>query len=69
MNSVQRDLFERSLDLAKSMEILRCVARWDIADLAEIEQDYETAVLVLSDALHEFIAATARHLLPCVSDP
>lgn len=56
-----RDLFERSLDLAKSMEILsgQLVARWGLADLAEIEQDYETAMLVLSDALHEFIAANS----------
>ena len=29
------------------------------ADLAEIEQDYEAAMLVLSDALHEFIAANS----------
>ena len=56
-----RDLFERSLDLAKGMESLsgQLVARWGMADLAEIEQDYETAMLVLSDALHEFIAANS----------
>ena len=54
-----RDLFERSLDLAKGLESLsgQLVARWGLADLAEIEQDYEAAMLVLSDALHEFIAA------------
>ncbi|MFZ8905942.1 MAG: hypothetical protein ACO2Y2_01140 [Poseidonia sp.] len=61
-----RDLFERSLDLAKSMEILsgQLVARWGLADLAEIEQDYETAMVVLSDALHEFIAANTPAPVP-----
>ena len=56
-----RDLFERSLDLAKGLESLsgQLVARWGLADLAEIEQDYEAAMLVLSDALHEFIAANS----------
>jgi len=32
------------------------VARWGLADIAEIQQDYETAMLVLSDSLHEFLA-------------
>ena len=48
-----RDLFNQSLDLAKQLESLsgQLVARWGLADLAEIEQDYETAMLVLSDSL------------------
>tara|TARA_B100001287_G_C22644942_1_gene512180 strand:+ start:571 stop:1419 length:849 start_codon:yes stop_codon:yes gene_type:complete len=56
-----RDLFNQSLDLAKQLESLsgQLVARWGLADLAEIEQDYETAMLVLSDSLHEFIALNA----------
>jgi hypothetical protein len=32
------------------------VSRWGLADIAEIQQDYETAMVVLSDALHEFMA-------------
>ena len=61
-----RDLFERSLELAKALESLsgQLVARWGLADLAEIEQDYETAMLVLSDSLHEFIAANAAAPAP-----
>ena len=35
------------------------VARWGLADIAEIQQDFETAMLVLSDALHDFIAVDA----------
>ena len=54
-----RDLFDRSLELAKNLDSLsgQLVARWGLADLLEIEQDYENAMLVLSDCLHEFIAA------------
>ena len=54
-----RDLFDRSLDRAKELESLsgQLVARWGLADLSEIEEDYENAMLVLSDSLHAFIAA------------
>ena len=54
-----RDLFDRSLDHAKDLDSLsgQLVARWGLADLSEIEEDYETAMLVLSDCLHAFIAA------------
>jgi hypothetical protein len=33
------------------------VARWGLADIAEIAEDYETAMLQLSDCLHTFINA------------
>ena len=61
-----RDLFNRSLDHAKNLESLsgQLVARWGLADLAEIEQDYESAMLVLSDSLHEFIAQNATAPAP-----
>ncbi len=51
------DLFTQSLERAGEFGSLsgQLVARWGLADLAEIQQDYETAMLVLSDALHEFI--------------
>ncbi len=54
-----RDLFDRSLERAKELESLsgQLVARWGLADLSEIEEDYENAMLVLSDSLHAFIAA------------
>lgn len=53
-----QDLFEQSLERAKGLGSLsgQLVARWGLADLAEIREDYQTAMLVLSDALHEFIA-------------
>ena len=35
----------------------KLVARWGLADIAEIQEDYESAMLVLSDSLHAFIAA------------
>ena len=56
--TVAQDLFERSLEQAKALASLsgQLVARWGLADLAEIREDYQTAMLVLSDALHEFIA-------------
>ena len=68
-----RDLFNRSLDHAKGLESLsgQLVARWGLADLAEIEQDYESAMLVLSDSLHEFIAHNATAPAPlrqCLKD-
>lgn len=52
-----QDLFEQSLERAKALGSLsgQLVARWGLADLAEIREDYQTAMLVLSDALHEFI--------------
>jgi hypothetical protein len=31
------------------------VARWGLADIAEIAEDYETAMLQLSDCLHSFL--------------
>ena len=54
-----QDLFQQSLERATELGSLsgQLVARWGLADLAEIQQDYETAMLVLSDSLHEFIAA------------
>lgn len=56
--SVAGNLFEESLDLAKELESLsgQLVARWGLADLAEIGEDYQTAMLVLSDCLHAFMA-------------
>jgi tetratricopeptide (TPR) repeat protein len=53
------DLFTQSLEQAGELGSLsgQLVARWGLADLAEIQQDYETAMLVLSDALHEFIGS------------
>ena len=53
------DLFSQSLERAQELDSLsgQLVARWGLADIAEIQQDYETAMLVLSDALHVFLAA------------
>ena len=53
-----QELFTQSLELAQALESLsgQLVARWGLADIAEIQQDYETAMLMLSDALHEFLA-------------
>jgi tetratricopeptide (TPR) repeat protein len=54
-----KDLYGQSLDLALALEDLsgQLVARWGLADIAEIEEDYETAMLQLSDCLHAFINA------------
>ena len=54
-----KDLYGQSLDLALALEDLsgQLVARWGLADSAEIEEDYETAMLQLSDCLHAFINA------------
>jgi tetratricopeptide (TPR) repeat protein len=54
-----KDLYTQSLDLAVVLEDLsgQLVARWGLADIAEIEEDYETAMLQLSDCLHAFINA------------
>ena len=59
--STAHDLFTQSLERAQGLGSLsgQLVARWGLADIAEIQQDYETAMLVLSDALHEFIAVDA----------
>ena len=56
---VAQDLFNQSLEKATELDSLsgQLVARWGLADLAEIQQDYETAMLLLSDAMHAFIAA------------
>ena len=53
-----QELFTQSLEHAQALESLsgQLVARWGLADIAEIQQDYETAMLMLSDALHEFLA-------------
>jgi tetratricopeptide (TPR) repeat protein len=53
-----QDLFNRSLERAQDLASLsgQLVARWGLADIAEIQQDYETAMLMLSDSLHEFLA-------------
>ena len=54
-----KDLYEQSLELAAELEGLsgQLVARWGLADIAEISEDYETAMLQLSDCLHTFINA------------
>ena len=53
-----QDLFNQSLERAQDLGSLsgQLVARWGLADIAEIQHDYETAMLVLSDSLHEFLA-------------
>lgn len=52
------ELYTQSLERAKELASIsgQLVARWGLADLSEIQQDYETAMLSLSDALHEYIA-------------
>lgn len=59
--STAQDLFTQSLERAQQLGSLtgQLVARWGLADLAEIREDYETAMLVLSDSLHDFIAVDA----------
>ena len=53
-----QDLYEQSLKLANELEDVsgQLVARWGLADIAEIAEDYQTAMLHLSDCLHSFIA-------------
>lgn len=53
-----QDLYNQSLKLANEMEDVsgQLVARWGLADIAEIGEDYQTAMLLLSDCLHSFIA-------------
>lgn len=52
-----KDLYQQSLELAAELADLgsQLVARWGLADIAEIEEDYDTAMLQLSDCLHTFI--------------
>ena len=53
-----QDLYNQSLNLATETEDIsgQLVARWRLADIAEIAGDYQTAMLQLSDSLHSFIA-------------
>ena len=52
------DLYTQSLELANELEDVsgQFVARWGLADIGEIQGDYQTAMLHLSDCLHAFIA-------------
>jgi hypothetical protein len=52
-----RDLYTESLEIAKRLENLsgQLVAYWGLADLCEINEDYESAMLHLSDCLHAFL--------------
>lgn len=52
------DLYNQSLELSNDLEDIsgQFVARWGLADIAEIQGDYQTAMLHLSDCLHSFIA-------------
>ena len=54
-----KDLYGQSLELAVALEDLsgQLVARWGLADIAEIEEDYQSAMLQLSDCLHAFLNA------------
>lgn len=52
------DHLNRSLQLAKDMGDLsgQLVAAWGLADVAEIAEDWSTAMLHLSDVVHAFMA-------------
>lgn len=52
------DLYNQSLELSNDLEDVsgQFVARWGLADICEIQGDYQTAMLHLSDCLHSFIA-------------
>ena len=52
-----RDLYTESLEIAKRLEDLsgQLVAYWGLADLCEINEDYESAMIHLSDCLHAFL--------------
>ncbi len=52
------DLYTQSLELSNELEDVsgQFVARWGLADICEIQGDYQTAMLHLSDCLHSFIA-------------
>tara|TARA_B100001559_G_scaffold65247_1_gene52804 strand:- start:2708 stop:3547 length:840 start_codon:yes stop_codon:yes gene_type:complete len=53
-----QDLYNQSLKISNELEDVsgQLVARWGLADIAEISEDYQTAMLLLSDCLHSFIA-------------
>ncbi len=53
-----QDLYNQSLKISNELEDVsgQLVARWGLADIAEISEDYQTAMLLLSDSLHSFIA-------------
>ena len=53
-----QDLYNQSLKLSNELEDVsgQLVARWGLADIAEISEDYQTAMILLSDCLHSFIA-------------
>lgn len=53
-----RDLYNQSLELANQLEDMsgQLVARWGLCDICEIQGDYESAMIHLSDCLHAFIA-------------
>jgi len=53
-----RELYNDSLELAVELGSItgQLVARWGLADLAEIGEDYESAMLVLSDLIHVYMA-------------
>ena len=52
------DLYNQSLELANQLEDMsgQLVARWGLCDICEIQGDYESAMIHLSDCLHGFIA-------------
>lgn len=52
------DLYTQSLELSNDLEDVsgQFVARWGLADLCEIQSDYRSAMIHLSDCLHSFIA-------------
>lgn len=52
------DLYKQSLELANQLEDMsgQLVARWGLCDICEIQGDYESAMINLSDCLHAFIA-------------
>ena len=52
------DLYNQSLELANQLEDMsgQLVARWGLCDICEIQGDYESAMIHLSDCLHAFIA-------------
>ena len=62
------DHLNRSLQLAKDMGDLsgQLVAAWGLADVAEIAEDWSTAMLHLSDVVHAFMAVGIPALNRCV---
>ncbi|MDA0648714.1 MAG: hypothetical protein O3B00_02650 [archaeon] len=52
-----RDLYTESLEIAKRLGDLsgQLVAYWGLADLCEINEDYDSAMIHLSDCLHAFL--------------